>query len=391
MNDILRTHLLSRFTCLGDKCEDTCCQGWSMQMDESTLTRYREEAPELLDAVEPSQDAPWIMRKDPTTGFCVRLEGGMCNIHKSHGERFLGDACHFYPRATRKLGDKVIMTATMSCPEVARLALDDAQACAHEAAQVDRLPHTLKDYLPEGLSSEEAFLVHEAFIAATKDEAVPAEQIFLRIASASRSLERIDRKSWPQMASFYIANADMRIPKAETELSDPFNLLHALCGLVVASKKKPSQRLSQTISDMERSLVVSLDWDSVTIRTADNSLSAYQEMQRQWRDTYAPMYDTVLKRWLAMQLSLSLYPFAGLGSNATERVTLIGVRLATIKLALMSNCSIFGTQLPQDVVIRLLQSLSRFLDHLGDPGFSLQIYGETGWTRESRMRGLLES
>ncbi len=70
-----------------------------------------------------------------------------------------------------------------------------------------------------------------------------------------------------------------------------------------------------------------------------------------------------------------------------ERATLIGVRLATVRLAFMCACDIHGPQLPQEVVIRLLQSLSRFMDHLGDPAFSLQIYAETGWTKEARMRG----
>jgi hypothetical protein len=41
-------------------------------------------------------------------------------------------------------------------------------------------------------------------------------------------------------------------------------------------------------------------------------------------------------------------------------------------------------------VISVVQSLSRFMDHLGDPGFSLQICDETGWNRENRMRGVIE-
>ena len=76
-----------------------------MQMDAVTLERYREKAPELLAAVESEPDGSHIMRKDPATGFCVKLEGGLCGIHKTHGETFLGDACYFYPRVTRALGD----------------------------------------------------------------------------------------------------------------------------------------------------------------------------------------------------------------------------------------------------------------------------------------------
>jgi len=93
MPTILQHPALATFSCLGDKCEDTCCKGWSMQLDEATLERYKQKAPELLDAVEPAEETPWIMRKDKQTSYCVKYEGGLCGIHKKYGDDFLGDAC----------------------------------------------------------------------------------------------------------------------------------------------------------------------------------------------------------------------------------------------------------------------------------------------------------
>ncbi len=389
MTSVLRTHVLSAFSCLGDKCEDTCCQGWSMQVDAPMLRHYREQAPELVDAVEAAEESPWIMRKDAATGCCVKLEGGLCGIHKKYGDDFLGDACHFYPRATRKLGDSVLMTAAMSCPEVVRLMLAGDEACAVDAAEVERLPVSLKDYLPPELTAEQAVAIHQTFLAAAEDAATP-EQIFLRMGSASRSLERISIKQWPAMAAFYLQHADTRVPPAQLDAADPFNLLHALCGLVVASKKTPPPRLKQTMEDMEKALSVTLDWQNVQIHLSDKSPLALEKMRLRWRQEkthYAP----VLKRWLQMQLSLALFPFSGFGNTLSERITILGVRLATVKLALMCANSLDNSPLPQDLIVRVIQSLSRFLDHLGDPAFSLSIYNETGWTEESRMRGLLES
>jgi len=390
MTTIQRTGTLASFSCLGDKCEDTCCQNWSMQVDEPTMARYRAEAPELLDAVEAAVETPWIMRKDAATGMCVKLEGGLCGIHKSHGDKFLGDACHFYPRVTRALGDKIIMTATMSCPEIVRLALAGDDPCALGEAEVDRLPHSLKDYLPPALTPPEAFAVHQAFVDAAGHKDFSPEMNFIRIASVARSIERVDVKSWPQAAPFYFAHVGSWLPMAEKNIADPFNIAHALCGLIVASKKNPSARLKQTIDDMERALAITLDWQQAQIHTSDNSLSAYETLEKNWKEHAAEKYAPVLRRWLAMQMSLSLIPFAGPGATAEERMTIIGVRLATIKLALMCSHGIYGDELPQDVVVRVVQSLSRFLDHLGDPAFSLAIYSETGWSKENRMRGLLD-
>ena len=388
MTTIQRTSVLSRFSCLGDACEDTCCSNWSMQVDEATLDLYAKEAPELLDAVETS-DGLAIMRKDPATHLCVKLDGGLCGIHQTHGERFLGDACYFYPRVTRTLGDQVVMTATMSCPEITRLALSETAPCTLEEINAPRLPHALKDYLPAGLQPTEALAIHQAFINATRDSTASAEQIFLRIASASRSLERIDIKSWPAMAAFYLSHADTRIPKPDARDTDPFNLLHALTGLIIASRVPASARLKQTIADMEHALAVTLDWQNVQIITSDQSLPAYQALQNLWREEAAAHYAPTLRNWLEMQMSLALYPFSGLGNSLTQRVTIIGVRLAIIRLALLCSRSMTDEKPPQDVVVRVIQSLSRFLDHLADPVFSMQIYAETGWVQESRMAGLL--
>jgi lysine-N-methylase len=389
MTSILRSHLLSRFSCLGDACEDTCCQGWSMQVDEPTLARYKSSAPELLDAVEPARETPWIMRKDKSSGLCIKLEGGMCGIHKKFGDVYLSDACHFYPRATRALGGNIIMTATMSCPEIARLALSESDACALLPAEVERLPHHLKDYTPPEITPDAALAIHRAFLSAAEDNASSAEKIFLRIASASRSLALVAKKDWPQAVPFYLKSAEAFPVAAEPHQADPFNLLHALAGLVVASQKPPSARLRETIGEMEKALAVTLDWQQVLIHTSGDSLPGWLRMKALWEQEGAVRFAPTLRRWLQMQMSLALYPFAGLGETLEERITIIGVRLATVRLALMSACSLYGTTMPQETALRILQSLSRFLDHLGDPAFSLAIYTETGWIRDARMRGLL--
>lgn len=390
MAALLQHPVLRNFSCLGDKCEDTCCKGWSMQLDEDTLARYKKEAPELLDAVEPAEESPWIMRKDPDTTYCVRYEDGLCGIHKTLGDRFLGDACHFYPRSTRTLGDIKLMTATLSCPEVARLALFDEKPFELIQTEAERFPHSMKDYLSEGITGEDALAVHNAFMQAAEDDSASVETIYARIASVSRSMELLDKKSWAQAITFYLNNADARLPEPELNAADPFNLLHALCGLIVATQKPVNDRLREAIEDMEAALGAKLDWKNVLIDVGDDGATAYEEMKKLWQKNQEKM-QPVLKRYLQMQLSLNLYPFSGLGSNLSERITLIGVRLATIKLALMSSCGKFEGALPQEIVVRVVQSVSRFMDHLGDPTFSLQIYEETGWTKETRMRGLLNN
>jgi lysine-N-methylase len=389
---IQRAKLVSQFTCLGDKCVDTCCQNWSMQVDEPTLARYRTEAPELLNAVEPGgTEASVIMRKNAGTGLCVKLESGLCGIHKKYGDRMLSDACHFYPRVTRSLGKTVLMTASMSCPEITRLAFSLPDAEILEAATVERLPYGMKDYLPSEFTTESAMTTHQAFLDVVNDATVNPEHIFARIASASRSLERVQKKDWPNAAAFFLKSADARLPEPARLDNDPYNLLLSLAGLVAASQKPPTLRLRQTIEDMENALGAKINWQTLQLDIADDASLRCAQMKKLWQEKCSAQYDAVLRRWLKMQLSIALYPFGGFGETLVDRVTIIGVRFAIFKLALLSACTIQGDVLPEEIPVRIAQSLSRFLDHLADASYSLTIYGETGWTREDRLRGLIES
>lgn len=389
MTSQLRTKLVSEFVCITDKCSDTCCKHWSMQVDSVTLEKYKNSAPELLDAVEQDNDGTFIMRKDRQTSYCVKFVDGKCGIHLKYGEDYLGDACYSYPRITRAAGEVNVITATMSCPEIARLALYSENPFAIDEVVPSRVPQEIKNVLVDGLSYDDALSIHKLFIAATEDGAVSAEQIFARISSVSRSLSRIEKKTWLRATAMYFRLADSGLPAPEKNINDPFNLLHSLCGLVVASKKSVPPRLGQTISEMENALCAKLDWQNILIHTSDESVAAYNNLQKLWQGEMRDEYTPLLKRWLGAQISAAFYPFAGLGSNLIERITIIGVRLALVKLALVSTYSVNNGKLHQDDVVRVVQSLSRFMEHLASPDFSMQIYTETGWVKENRLLGLL--
>jgi hypothetical protein len=93
----------------------------------------------------------------------------------------------------------------------------------------------------------------------------------------------------------------------------------------------------------------------------------------------------LLRGYLSAQLSQALFPFAGFGAEVAERAAIIAVRLATVKLALATLPLAAG----EAEVVEVVQTLSRFTDHLADPELSRRIYQETGWVREARLRGLL--
>lgn len=359
-----------------------------MQLTEETVKQYEREAPELLAAVA-TGESEWIMKRDAVTDYCVKFDKGWCGIHAQYGDAMLGDACHFFPRITRALGDALVMGASVSCPEIARASLLQDGGFSLIETHASRVPYSLKAYLPDCMSQSEALDVHQLFMKAALDEERSAETSLRLISSVARSLDFQPKESWAKASAFYMKTAEARLCEPETNINDPFNVLNALQGLIGAARKSDRARLMQTIGAMEQALHVSLDWELLTIKTHDDSLQRFQAMQQFWQDHCAAYYAPVLRRWLAAQCSASLFPFAGLGQTLAERITIIGVRLATVKLALMSACFMAQATIAEDDAIRVIQSIARFMDHLADPAFSLAIYAETGWVREARLAGLL--
>lgn len=363
-----------------------------MQLDEKTYARYETRAPELLDAVT-SGEAERIMRRDDATGFCVKFEDGLCGIHRRYGTDFLGDACHFYPRVTRALGEgaqaAVVQTAALSCPEVARLVLFSDAPFAHTEAAFERVPHTLKNYLPAGLDAQAALSVHRLFLEMVEEEPSPAFAV-MRLYAASEALMRQPFSAWPEAVPFYLREAAARLPAPELKAEDPFNLLHALMGLMVATRRPLQPRMRAVVDSMEKALCCTLDWQQVMIATGAGSLPAWQAMAQRWKREWEAAYIPVLRRFLQSQMAVALYPFAGFGDTLADRATVFGVRFAWIRLALMSGSTEAGRVLTPDEIVAIIQPLSRFMDHLGDPALLLAICGETGWNKPTRLRALVE-
>lgn len=146
---------MTRFACTGAECEDNCCTGWQVPVDEQhyaalrvALERSPDERAEFQRSLKlsdrPTVHALMVLRPDQTCSF---LDGErLCSLQRRFGEPLLPDTCAIYPRSIGKVGERWELAGAVSCPEVARLALlaDDATDLIDiDPALVGR-PHTQK-------------------------------------------------------------------------------------------------------------------------------------------------------------------------------------------------------------------------------------------------------
>lgn len=132
-------NVLKQFQCLGSQCEANCCRDeWDIVIDKETHSHWLTTADaqlrdRLLGAISPvirDRQALLHMAKDAGNS-CVHLSAdSLCGLQKEYGAQCLPVICREYPRLLKTVGGVGWQSATLSCPEIARLVIgqDDGPA-----------------------------------------------------------------------------------------------------------------------------------------------------------------------------------------------------------------------------------------------------------------------
>lgn len=126
---------MTRFLCINSECEEICCKDWKVCLNKtnyhmlkkcmSTTKAERDKFQASLELDENSGNTQeYAVLKLQSDGNCSFLnKAGLCIINLNYSKSNLCDTCASYPRIVNKVGDRVELTSTMSCPETVRLCL----------------------------------------------------------------------------------------------------------------------------------------------------------------------------------------------------------------------------------------------------------------------------
>ena len=134
------------FKCTADKCEDTCCEGWQIVIDEQSLKRYKKVRGDFMWRMLRSVD--WmqgVFRQDKEKRCAFLNEQNLCDLYTACGEKSLCKTCKLYPRHIEEFEGVREITLSISCPEVARILMDKKE------------PVTFLSYEKEGEEEYEDF------------------------------------------------------------------------------------------------------------------------------------------------------------------------------------------------------------------------------------------
>ena len=123
---IYKSAYFDSFRCIAEKCPDSCCKEWDVQVDETTAAFYRSLPGSLCDRLRQ------VLVDDPEAGTVMTIENGrcpmwrtdgLCRIQAELGHEALCKTCREFPRLTHDYGDFIEYGLELSCPEAARLIL----------------------------------------------------------------------------------------------------------------------------------------------------------------------------------------------------------------------------------------------------------------------------
>lgn len=126
-----------RFACIADRCEDTCCAGWEIDIDDDSYAYYKQVPGEFGDRLRArikeyaseEEDAyeshGFILQGDKRCPFLQ--ESGLCEMYQVLGEDALCDVCTYTPRNILEYGGQRELAVSASCPEAGRLIFGDRE------------------------------------------------------------------------------------------------------------------------------------------------------------------------------------------------------------------------------------------------------------------------
>ena len=116
----------SDFVCTADRCKDSCCIGWEIDIDEDTRVYYNsipgpfgERLRQHMFSTEDEDVFHFELQKK---GHCPFLnDTNLCEICIELGEEALSEVCTEYPRFSLAYGDVLQKVLSLSCEEAGRL------------------------------------------------------------------------------------------------------------------------------------------------------------------------------------------------------------------------------------------------------------------------------
>ncbi|MFD2615559.1 flagellin lysine-N-methylase [Paenibacillus gansuensis] len=401
---ILTADYISQFACIGSECEDTCCQGWKVDIDRQTYKKYMKlRDPELKETMGKSikrnkngaGDTNYAYIQMDSNGSCPLLtKQGLCGIQLKHGEEYLSKVCSVYPKLNHVIDGRVERSGVVSCPEVARKALLNPNPMEFNVVEEEVHEHhrpAIALTLNSGDDEKSFFWDLRVFsiqLLQNRNYTIEDRLIILGMfyMECSEAIAEKNDDHIAQLIGDYSHAVDTgalngTLREVPSVVGVQIELLKLLTDIVLQKKNK---RYEECFNEFLMGLGFKRN-ESLSSITA-NYKKAYKDYYAEYFNSREYIYENYLVNYVFSKL----FPFSTKGSVFDSYLMLV-LHYALIKMQLIGIAA-FNKQLNDEIVIKLIQSFSRNFEHSeGVLRGILKILKETGYTQMSHLMILIKN
>lgn len=371
---------MKNFQCIGSACEDTCCQGWTVGIDKKTYKLYKnlrdkELYPAITDKMKRikngASDFNYAMIKMNEEGKCPLLnQDQLCSMQLKLGEDSLSSVCSTYPRILNRVNNSLEQSASLSCPEAARLALLNPDVMQFEEVDLEIPPKTLvlQNLNIDNPSSEEYYFwnvrVFTIEILQNRNFSITERLLVLGVFFDQLQAILTDQ-NYQEVPSFIEAFKTVvqmgtlrdSLNEVPTSYDVQFQIIKALIDLRLALGVK-NQAYLECVQDTLNGLSVTDDMSNY-----NEQISAYRSA---FKEHYLPFIENnqhILENYLVNYVYKGLFPFTSGRINVFEEYALLVIHYSMIKTHLIGMAGYHKNSFNTDLVIKLIYSFGRVIEH----------------------------
>ncbi|MBO0589101.1 flagellin lysine-N-methylase [Sporosarcina sp. E16_8] len=371
--EIILPEYMSQFQCIGSACEDTCCAGWRVTVDKETYKKYKDTRnPEMKTLLNENvkrnrsgnSDESYAKIKMDNSGDCTLLdEDHLCKIQKELGHEFLSNTCAVYPRNLNLVDNVVEKSATLSCPEVARLVLLNEKGI--DFIQ-DVEPSDTKGFLKKNsMSKEQQELFWNLRIFTIKilqNRGFSIEDRLIILGLFYRKFDGLksggkSEKALSLMQEFEIGIDNGSLSDSIKQLPGNISFQVSMCKSLLEHRLTSpisSQRYVECFNEMAEGLGINSEY------VEDEVIQRYKDAYEMAYKPFIDNHEYILENYLVNYVFTNLFPFDK--KTITDSFAMLIINFSMIKLHLIGMAK-YHKGLNNDLVIKLVQSYSKTIDH----------------------------
>ncbi len=124
---IIKPDFYDSFKCIADKCSDSCCIGWEIDVDDIAFEKYTKIntsfGDEIRSQITEAEEGNYCFKLAENERCPFLNKDNLCDIIIGCGEEYLCDICREHPRFYTTLDDMIFGGVGLCCEEAARLVL----------------------------------------------------------------------------------------------------------------------------------------------------------------------------------------------------------------------------------------------------------------------------